>query len=325
MQAIGKLCGAVLLAGASMFTSAHAQEAAWPARAVRIVVPSSPGGGTDIAARLIAHQLTQGLGQSFVVDNRPGAGQALGTELVAHSAADGYTLLMGASAIVLNQVLSAKPTYDVTRDFAAVTRVAELANVLVVHPSLPVKTAQELIAYAKANPNALNYSSAGSGTSPHLSMELFRSMAGISMTHVPYKGTGPAVQDLLAGQVQLSMVNLLTGLPHIKAGKLRPLGTTGKKRAASLAAVPTIAEAGLPGYEANQWYGLLVPTGTPAAIVNRIQAQVGKALGQPEMQKRLEADGAEGVGDRPEEFTAYIRGELGKWGKVVKAAGITAD
>ena len=317
------VCAAAMLAAT---TTVHAQDnAAWPTRTVRIVVPSSPGGGTDITARLIAQQLTQGMGQSFVVDNRPGAGQALGAELVAHSAPDGYTFLMAASAVVVNQLISSKPTYDVLRDFAPVTRVAELANVLVVHPSLPVKTTQELIAYAKANPNALNYSSAGNGTSPHLSMELFRSMAGITVTHVPYKGTAPAVQDLLAGQVQLSMVNLLTALPHIKAGKLRPLGTTGKKRAATLPAVPTIAEAGLPGYEANQWYGLMAPAGTPVAISNRVQAQVSKALAQADVQKRLEADGAEGVGDKPEEFGAYIRTEISKWGKVVKATGITAD
>jgi tripartite-type tricarboxylate transporter receptor subunit TctC len=211
------------------------------------------------------------------------------------------------------------------RDFVPVSRVADLANVLVVNPSVPANSVRELIAYAKSNPNALNYSSAGSGTSPHLSMELFRSMAGVNITHVPYKGTGPAVQDLIAGQVQVSMVNLLTGLPHIKSGKLRALGTTGSKRVESLPSTPTIAEAGLRGYEANQWYGLFAPSGTPPVIVNLVQAQISRAVFQPDVQRKLETDGAEGVGDRPEEFAIYIRAEFVKWTKVVKAAGITSE
>jgi len=241
---------------------AFAQGTAYPAKPVRIVVPSSPGGGTDILARLLAQKLTENLGQQFVVENRPGAGQIIGIEAVARSAPDGYTLLMAASAIVINEVLYKKPPYDTLRDFAPITLGASLPNILVVHPALPAKSVRELIALAKARPGMLNYSSAGSGTSPHLSMELFRIMSGITLTHIPYKGTGPATVDLVAGQVQLSMPNVLTALPQIKGGKLRALGVTSAKRASGLPDIPAIAEAGVPGYEAIQWYGLLAPAGT---------------------------------------------------------------
>ncbi|MDB5807149.1 MAG: transporter substrate-binding protein [Betaproteobacteria bacterium] len=313
------------LAACLLFTAgAQAQTAAWPVRAVRIVVPSSPGGGTDILARLMAQKLTESLGQSFVVDNRPGAGQVLGADIVAHAAPDGYTLLMAASAVVLGQVMSKKSPYDVARDFVPITLVADLSNVLVVHPSVPANSVVELIAYAKAHPG-MNYSSAGSGTSPHLSMELFRSMAGITLTHVPYKGTGPATLDLVAGQVQLSMPNILTALPHVKSGKLRALGVTGKRRTSSMPTVPPIGEAGLPGYEAIQWYGLLAPAGTPAAIITKVQAQVAKSLVLRDVQERLATDGADAVGNKPDEFAAYIKGELDKWGKLVKTANITSD
>jgi tripartite-type tricarboxylate transporter receptor subunit TctC len=319
-----KLFNAGLAACMLLSASAQAQTPAWPARAVRIVVPSSPGGGTDILARLMAQKLSESLGQSFVVDNRPGAGQALGADIVAHAAPDGYTMLMAASAVVLGQVMSKKSPYDVARDFAPITLVADLSNVLVVHPSVPANSVVELIAYAKAHPG-MNYSSAGSGTSPHLSMELFRSMAGITLTHVPYKGTGPATMDLVAGQVQLSMPNILTALPHVKSGKLRALGVTGKRRTSSMPTVPPIGEAGLPGYEAIQWYGLLAPAGTPPAIITRVQAQVARSLVLPEVQERLATDGADPVGSKPEEFAAYIKTELDKWGKLVKTANITAD
>jgi tripartite-type tricarboxylate transporter receptor subunit TctC len=311
----------VLLAGALSAGGALAQAPAYPVKPVRIVVPSSPGGGTDILARVIAQKLTESLGQQFVVENRPGAGQVIGIEAVARSAPDGYSLLMAASAIVINEVMYAKPPYDTQRDFAPVTLVASLPNILVVHPTLPVKSVRELIALAKAHPGQLNYSSAGSGTSPHLSMELFRIMAGVTLTHIPYKGTGPATVDLVAGQVQLSMPNVLTALPQIKGGKVRALGVTSAKRATGLPNVPAIAES-LPGYEAIQWYGVLAPAGTSREIVARLQAEIARILVVPEVKERLAADGADAVGNRPEEFAAYIRAELAKWGKVVKAGGI---
>jgi tripartite-type tricarboxylate transporter receptor subunit TctC len=301
--------------------NAVAQAPAYPVKPVRIVVPSSPGGGTDILARVIAQKLAESLGQQFVVENRPGAGQVIGIEAVARSAPDGYTLLMAASAIVINEVMYAKPPYDTLRDFAPVTLVASLPNILVVHPTLPVKSVRELIALAKAHPGQLNYSSAGSGTSPHLSMELFRIMAGVTLTHIPYKGTGPATVDLVAGQVQLSMPNVLTALPQIKGGKVRALGVTSAKRATGLPNVPAIAES-LPGYEAIQWYGVLAPAGTSREIVAKLQTEIARILVVPEVKERLAADGADAVGNRPEEFSAYIRAELAKWSKVVKAGGI---
>ncbi len=314
----------VLLALALIVAAAVAQGTAYPAKPVRIVVPSSPGGGTDILARVLAQKLSESQGQQFVVENRPGAGQVIGIEAVARSAPDGYTLLMAASAIVINEVLYAKPPYDTLRDFVPVTLGASLPNILVVHPALPVKSVRELIALAKARPGQLNYSSAGSGTSPHLSMELFRLMAGITLTHVPYKGTGPATVDLVAGQVQLSMPNVLTALPQIKGGKLRGLGVTSAKRATGLPDIPAIAET-LPGYEAIQWYGLLAPAGTPREIVNKVQAETARILVLPEVKARLAADGADAVGNRPEEFAAYIRTEIAKWGKVAKAGGIKLE
>ncbi len=308
-----------LVAGAAV-----AQSPAYPVKPVRLVVPSSPGGGTDILARVLAQKMSESLGQQFVVENRPGAGQVIGIEAVARSAPDGHTLLMAASAIVINEVLYAKPPYDTLRDFAPVTLVASLPNILVVHPALPVKSVRELIALAKTRPGQLNYSSAGSGTSPHLSMELFRLMAGITLTHVPYKGTGPATVDLVAGQVQLSMPNVLTALPQIKGGKLRALGVTSAKRATGLPDIPAIAET-VPGYEAIQWYGLLAPAGTPREIVGKVQAETARILVLPEVKARLASDGADAVGNRPDEFAAYIRAELAKWGKVVKTGGITLE
>ena len=314
----------LLLMLAAAAGSAGAQSAAYPGKPVRIVVPSSPGGGTDILARIVAQKLTENLAQQFVVENRPGAGQIIGIEAVARSAADGYTLLMAASAIVINEVMYRKLPYATLRDFAPVTLGASLPNILVVHPALPVKSVRELIALAKARPGQLNYSSAGNGTSPHMSMELFRAMAGITLAHIPYKGTGPATTDLLAGQVQLSMPNVLTALPQIKGGKLRALGVTSGRRATGLPDIPAIAES-VPGYEAIQWYGVLAPVGTPREIVNKLQSEVARILVLPEVKERLSADGADPVGNRPEEFAAYIRAELGKWGKVVNAGGIKLE
>jgi len=303
---------------------AVAQAPAYPVKSVRLLVPSSPGGGTDILARVLAQKMSETFGQQVVVENRPGAGQVIGIEAVARSAPDGYTLLMAASAIVINEVLYAKPPYDTLRDFAPVTLGASLPNILVVHPALPVKSVRELIVLAKTRAGQLNYSSAGSGTSPHLSMELFRLMAGITLTHIPYKGSGPATVDLLAGQVQLSMPNVLTALPHIKGGKLRGLSVTSGKRATGLPDIPAIAET-LPGYEAIQWYGILAPTGTSRDIVGKLQAEIARILVLPEVKDRLAADGADAVGSRPDEFAAYIRAELAKWGKVVKTGGIKLE
>ncbi len=314
---------AMMLAMAMVFAmpGAHAQ-APYPSKPIRIVVPFPAGGTTDILARAVALKLTETGGQPVVVDNRPGAGGNIGAELVAKSAPDGYTLLMGTVGThAINPVLYAKIPYDPQRDFAPVILVAGVPNVLVVNPALPVNSVQELIAYGKANPGKLNFASSGSGTSIHLSGELFKSMSGVPMTHVPYKGSAPALTDLLGGQVQLMFDNLPSALPHIKAGKLRALAVTGAQRAPALPDVPTVAEAGLPGFEASSWFGLLAPAGTPKDIIARLHAEVAKWLATPEARNRLAAQGANAVGNSPEEFAQFIATETVKWRRVVKESG----
>ncbi|HZE10789.1 MAG TPA: tripartite tricarboxylate transporter substrate binding protein [Burkholderiales bacterium] len=312
----------VLLLSALLSAAAAAQ---YPARPVRFIVPSAVGGGTDIIARAISLKLSESLGQQFVVENRPGAGQMIGIELAAKAPADGYTILMAASTLAINPIMYKKVPYDPVRDFAPITQAATLPNVLVVHPSLPVKSVAELIAYAKAHPGQLNFASAGIGTSPQMSIELFKSMAGIDMVHIPYKGTAPGVVDLLAGQVLVMAPNLLTALPHIKSGKLRALAVTSAKRTEALPEVPTVAEAGVPGYDSTQWYGVLAPAGTPPQIVARLHDGIVRALRDAEVGKRLAADGAGAVGSSPEEFAAFIKSESEKWAKVASAAGIKPE
>jgi len=294
----------------------------YPTRTVRLIVPSSPGGGTDISARILAPQLTQFLGQQVIVENRPGAGTMIGGEAVARAAPDGYTLLMGISTLAINPAMYKKVPYDALKDLAPISQAVALSNVLVIHPSLPPRNLKEFIAFAKARPGDLNFASAGKGTSPHLSMELFLVLAKLKMLHVPYKGSGPGVTDLIAGHVPVMMPNMLSAQPHIKSGRLRALGVTGGKRAPGADDIPTIAEAGVPGYEAVQWYGVLAPAGTPAEIIGKLHAGVVRAVQSPEVRKRLMNDGAEPVGSSPAEFGAYIRAETEKWARVIKAAGI---
>jgi tripartite-type tricarboxylate transporter receptor subunit TctC len=308
-----------------LFALAGAASGQYPSRPVRFIVPSAAGGGTDIIARAISLKLAESLGQPFVVENRPGAGQMIGIELAARSPADGYTILMAASTLAINPVMYKKVPYDPIRDFAPITQAATLPNVLVVHPSLPVKSVAELIAYAKQRPGELNFASAGIGTSPQMSIELLKSMTGIDMVHIPYKGTAPGVVDVLAGQVKVMAPNLLTALPHIKSGKLRALAVTSVKRTEALPEVPTVAEAGVPGYDSTQWYGVLAPAGAPPQIVMRLHDEIVHALRDAEVGKRLAADGAEAVGNRPEEFAAFIKSETEKWAKVASAAGIKAE
>jgi tripartite-type tricarboxylate transporter receptor subunit TctC len=300
-------------------------QSGYPAKPVRLVVPSSPGGGTDITARLLAPKLTERLGQQVVVENRAGAGTMIGTEVVAKAAPDGYTLLMGLSTLAINPAMYKKVPYDSVRDFAPISQVISAPNMLVVHPSIPAKTVKELIAFARARPGQLNYASAGHGTNPHLSMELFLSMTGLKVVHIPYKGLAPGIVDLLAGHVTLATATMLTGLPHVKSGRLRLLGTTGAKRAAVLPDEPTVAEAGVPGYEASQWYGVLAPAQTPKEIITRLHAEITRILQAPDMREKLAADGTDPVGSSPDEFARYIKSELTKWGKVARDAGITPE
>jgi tripartite-type tricarboxylate transporter receptor subunit TctC len=297
----------------------------YPTRAVRIIVPSAPGGGTDILARVLADYLAKSLGGQFVVENRAGAGQMIGIEAVARAAPDGYTLLMAASTLAINPVMYKNIKYDALRDFEPITQVASLPNVLIVHPSFPAQSLADFIVLAKQKPGAFTYASAGVGTSPQMTMELLKSMAGIELQHIPFRGTTPGVTEVLGGRVTAMFANLLTAKPLVEAGQLRALAVSGQKRAESMPTIPTVAEGGVANYEALQWYGLLAPAGTPQNIVTRLQAEVSRALQTPEVQERLAADGAEPVGSTPAEFAALIKTELQKWAEVARAANIRPE
>jgi len=294
----------------------------YPARAVRIVVPSLPGGGTDIVARVLGQQFSSVFGQPFVVDNKPGAGNMIGIEAVARAAPAGYTLLMVPSTLALNSVLYKKVPYHPVRDFAPITLAATAPLVLIVHPALPAQSLAEFLALARQQPGRMSYGSAGIGTAPHLCMELLKSMAGIDLVHIPYKGTAPAAGDVAGGQLAAMFATALTARPMIDSRRVRALAVSGPQRVGALPGVPPVAEAGVPGYSAMQWYGLLAPAGTPPAIVARLNAEALRSLRTDEMKERLAADGAEPQGSTPEEFGALIRSELDKWTRVARAAGI---
>jgi len=296
-------------------------QADYPARPVRIVVPSPPGGGTDIVARVLGQHLSKALGQPFVVENKPGAGNMIGIEHVARSSADGYTLLFVASTLALNSVLYKKVPYDPVRDFAPITLAATAPNVLLVNPSVPARSLAEFIALAKTRPGTLSYGTPGIGTSPHLSMELLKSLAGIDLQHVPYRGTAAAVTDLIGGQIAATFANALTAKPQVDSGRVRALAVSGPRPIQALPNVPPAASV-VPGYEAMQWYGLAAPAGTAPAIIARLHGEAVKALKSDEMKEKLAADGAEPLGSTPAEFAALIRTELEKWTRVARAAGI---
>lgn len=316
----GILTGWFLLCGAP----AHAQ--GYPARAVRIVVPVSTGGATDILTRTLGQRLATAWGQQVLVDNRPGGGSNVGFEAAAKSPPDGYTLLMAQPAFTVNVSLYKKLAYDPLRDFSPITLAATGANVLVVHPSVPARTLKEFIALAKAKPGQLNYASSGNGTTPHLSGELFNAMAGVKLVHIPYKGAGASVTDLLGGHVDLAFVSLSSVAPQLKANRLRALGITSAKRSALMPEVPTFDEAGLKGYEVTGWYGVLAPAGTPKEIVNRIYADITKTLTPDDMVQTLNGFGLEPApSNSPEQFSAFLQMEIAKWAKVVKASGARAD
>ena len=310
------------LIGLCLLASPAAAQSDYPSKPVKIIVPSAPGGGTDIAARVLAQHLSQAMGQQFFIDNRPGAGNMIGIEAAARSAPDGYTLLMTASTLSINQLTYKKVLYDAVRDFAPISLVVSLPSVLVVHPSVPARSLAELIALAKQKPDQLTYASAGIGTNPHLSMELLKTMTGIEIRHIPYRGVGPALNDLVAGQVGILIAGVLTTKPQVDAGTVRGLAVTGLKRVEALPDIPTVAEAGIANYEALQWYGLLAPAGTPAPIIARLHAETAKAVRSVEMKERLAADGADPVGNTPAEFAAHIKEEMRKWAEVARAAKI---
>lgn len=298
----------------------------YPVRPARVVVGAVTGGGVDITARVVAAKLSELLGQQFFVDNRPGAGGNIGSEFVAKSPADGYTLLMGTIAVLaINPSLYKDLPVDPVRDFAPVSRAADSTNILVVHPSLPVKSVKDFIALGRARPGELVYGSSGIGTAGHLSGALFASMAGIKMVHVPYKGGPPSMIDLIAGRLQLVFATAVVAVPQIKAGKIKALAVTTAKRSVFAPELPTIAEAGLPGFEANNWYGLVAPAKTPADIIARLNKEVVNVLILPEVKETLFKQGIEAAPGTPEEFGAYIKSEIAKWNKVVQASGAKAN
>jgi tripartite-type tricarboxylate transporter receptor subunit TctC len=298
----------------------------WPNRPLHMVVPFPPGGTTDIVARAVAAEIGKSLGQQVIVENRAGAGGNIGSDYVAKAAPDGYTIVMGTVGThAINVSLYSKMPYYAVKDFAPITLVASVPNVLEVNPSLPVKSVQELIAYAKANPGKLDFASSGNGTSIHLSGELFKSMTGVDMLHIPYKGSAAAITDLIGGQANLMFDNLPSSIAYIKSGQLRALAVTTLTRSPALPDVPTINESGVPGFDASSWFGLLAPAGTPKEIVDRLHDEIVKALRTPRLKANLQAQGAEPIGNTPEQFADHIRAEIAKWAKVVKQSGAHVD
>ena len=297
----------------------------YPAKPIRFVVPFAPGGGTDIIGRIVAQQLNEVLRQPVVVDNRAGAGSALGAEIVARSPPDGYTLLFGNISLAFNQALYTNLGYDTVRDFAPVTLTSVQPNIVVIFAGLAAQTVAEFAAIARANPGRLSYGSAGIGSGTHLSAELLAQSLNISLLHVPYRGTGPALTDLMGGQVQMMVSTFAPALPHVRAGRMRALGVTSAKRSAAAPDIPTLIEAGVPGYDYNTWYGLLLPARTPSAIVALLHAAALAALAREDAQRKLEAQGVETTTNTPAEFQAFLKAETRKWIEVVRGAGIPSQ
>lgn len=298
---------------------------AYPARAVRLVVPYAAGGGTDVQARVIGARLSEMWGQSVLIDNRPGGGTVIGTELVARAPADGYTLLIGTPTHVVNVWLYPKMPFDPIRDFETVTQMTVSPNIFVVHPSLPVKTTREFIALARSRPGQITHGSSGNGGTGHLAMELIKQMANIRAIHVPYKGGGPAINATLSGEVSALINNMIPTVQFVKAGRLRALGVTSRTRSSAVPEIPTIAESGLPGFEAVAWFGLFAPAKTPAAVIEKLHADFAKVLKLPEVRQMLESQGAEAVANSPAEFGQIVRADLERWRTVIKTAGIKVD
>ena len=323
---LGALASAALLGSGLLASAPAAAQAVYPSKTITIVVPFAAGGTTDILARIVGQALTAELGQTVIVDNRAGAGGNIGAQVAAKAPADGYTLFMGTVGThAINASLYKKMPFDPIKDFAPLTRVANVPNLLVANPAQPFKTVKELIAYAKANPGKLNFGSSGNGSSIHLSGELFKSMAKVDMQHVPYKGSAPAVTDLLGNQIAMMFANMPSAIQHVRSGKLRAIAVTTAKRSPELPDVPTIAEAGVPGYEATSWFGLFAPAATPPAVIARLNTAIVKVLANPDVKKKINDQGAEVYSETPQQFATFIQNETVKWGKVVKDSGASMD
>lgn len=321
-----RFCRALLAALVCLTGAGHALAESWPAKPVRLVVPFPPGGSTDIVGRLIAEKLSKSLGQQVIVDNRAGAGGTIGSDAVAKSAPDGYTLLIGTSSThAIAPSLYSKLGYDVARDFAPVTLLGTATIMMVVHPTVPAKSVAEFVALAKAKPGEIMFGSTGNGSVSHLTAEHFKSLAGVDMQHVPYKGDTPMTTDLLAGRVHVAFGTAVAFLPHVQAGKLKALAVTDGKPSPVAPNLPTVAASGLPGFEALQWFGILAPAGTPKEIVSRVHAEIVKALELPEVKERLQGLGMQISGGDPEQFGRFMRAESAKWGKVVRDSGAKID
>jgi tripartite-type tricarboxylate transporter receptor subunit TctC len=320
-----KLAATLLAFALAVFALPAALAQNFPDRPIRFVVPFPPGGGNDILARQLAPKMAESLGQPVVIDNRPGAGGNIGTELVAKAAPDGYTIVIASNQVTMNPWLYAKLPFDIEKDFAPVALAASVPMVLVVHPSVPAQNVKELIAVAKRDAGKLNYSTPGAGTPQHIAFEVFNHAAGVKVTHVPYKGTGPAIADLIGGQVQSAFGTMASVDPHIKAGKLRALAVATPKRSQAMPDVPTVAEAGLPGFDVSLWYSILAPAGTPRPILARLSAEVEKALNAPENGQRLAQQGFEVSYLNPDEMTKLMKRDLGRWEKSLKAIGLKLD
>ncbi|CAN5672668.1 tripartite tricarboxylate transporter substrate binding protein [soil metagenome] len=310
----------------ALLSSVVAAQSAYPNKQIRFVVPFAPGGGADISARVIATHMSASMGQTVIVDNKPGAGGVIGTDFVAKSPADGYTIALGTiGPMAINPHLFKKLPYDVTRDFAPISLAGNALNVLVVNPSLPVKTVPELVAYVKNKDNQVAFGSSGNGATDHLAGELFNTLTGAKMTHVPYKGGTPAMLDLMSGHVQVVFATVSTAAGAIKGGKIRPLAMTGSKRYSEMPELPTISESGLPGFVVNNWYGVLAPAGTPPDVLARLNKELVAALKAPEVAAKMIESGIEPVSDTPAEFASYIKSESDKWAKIVRDSGATAE
>jgi tripartite-type tricarboxylate transporter receptor subunit TctC len=322
-SAIAASC--VIAAAAVIAPAAHAQTASYPTKPIRYIVGYTPGGTADMLARAVGQKLAEAWGQQVIVENRPGAGTNIGTEVAAKSAPDGYTLFMPTVANAINPTLYPKLPFDIMRDFVHIVNFAKVPGIVVVHPSVPAKNVKELIALARANPDKLRHGSTGIGSPHHLAGEIFKSMSGVKMVHVPYRGASPALVDIVAGHIEIYFGAMVSTLPHAKAAKVRALGVTTLKRVSAVPEIPTIDEQGLKGFETGSWFGMSVPTGTPREIVSKLHGESVRILALPEVRNRMVSEGAEFVADTPEQFTAFLRSEIDKWGKAVRASGAKAE